>query len=121
MTLVDTSVWVEHFHLTDAALMAELEAGTVLVHPLVIGELACGVIRNRREVLALLAELPYAPSVGHTEVLAFLDARSLMGRGLGYVDVNLLASATLLPGTRLWTRDKRLASVAADLGLAWER
>ena len=87
------------------------------MHPFVIGELACGRLVDRAVVLEQLGDLPQAPVATHAEALAFVDARALMGRGLGYVDVHLLASAALGHETRLWTRDRRLAEVAAELGL----
>jgi predicted nucleic acid-binding protein len=117
--LVDTSVWVEHLRSGNATLAGELDAGRVLVHPFVIGELACGTLRNRREVLDLLDRLPSAPTATQTEALDFLERRALMGRGIGFVDVHLLASAALAAPARLWTRDRRLAAVATDLDLAW--
>ena len=119
MILVDTSVWVEHLRSGDATLAAELEAGRVLMHPFVIGELACGSLKNRREVLDLLSRLPPAPAATHSETLDFIERRSLMGRGIGLVDVHLLASAFLAAPARLWTRDRRLATVATDLDLLW--
>jgi predicted nucleic acid-binding protein len=115
--LVDTSIWVDHLRSANAVLVTELEAGNVLTHPLVVGELACGNLKNRREVLGLLAELPAADEVTHAEALSFLEARALMGRGVGFADVHLLASAALGENTLLWTRDKRLASIAGELGL----
>jgi predicted nucleic acid-binding protein len=118
--LVDTSVWVEHFRSANATLIDELGAGRVLSHPFVIGELACGNLHNRREVLDLLARLPSVPTATHVEALGFLDRRSLMGRGIGFIDVHLLASAALAAPTRLWTRDRRLATVASELNLAYE-
>jgi predicted nucleic acid-binding protein len=117
--LVDTSVWVDHLRSGNATLASELGAGRVLAHPFVIGELACGTLRNRREVLDLLGRLPSVPMATHVEALAFLERRGLMGRGIGFVDVHLLASAALAAPARLWTRDKRLAAVAFDLDLAW--
>jgi hypothetical protein len=118
MILVDTSVWVDHLRSNDPALVRALEAGIVVTHPFVVGELACGNLKNRSEVLALLQELPAAPVATDAEALAFIEAQSLMGRGIGYVDVNLLASTALATDT-LWTRDRRLASVAGDLQLAF--
>jgi len=118
--LVDTSVWVEHLRSGSAALAAELEGGRVLAHPLVIGEIACGNLKNRREVLGLLAELPSAPVATHAEAMAFLEERKLMGRGLGFIDVHLLASTALAAPARFWTRDRRLAAAAAALGLGHE-
>jgi len=116
--LVDTSVWVDHLRSNDAALVRALEAGIVVTHPFVVGELACGNLRNRGEVLRLLQDLPAAPEAANAEVLAFIEARSLMGRGIGYVDVHLLASAAL-GDHLLWTRDTRLAGVAGGLQLAF--
>lgn len=118
MILVDTSVWIDHLRQGDSALVKVLEAGEVLVHPFVVGELACGNLVNRGEVLRLLQALPEAQVAGHTEILGFIEYRRLMGRGIGYVDVHLLASVALTSATELWTRDRRLATVAADLNLA---
>jgi predicted nucleic acid-binding protein len=117
--LVDTSVWVDHLRSGSATLASELEAGRVLAHPFVIGELACGNLKNRREVLELLDRLPSVPTATHAEALRFLERRALMGRGIGFVDVHLLASAALGAPTRLWTRDRRLAVIAAELNLSY--
>jgi hypothetical protein len=95
----------------------ELNKGRVFVHPFVIGEIACGKISNRAEVLDLLRHLPSVAVATDDEALAFLERRALMGRGIGLVDVHLLASAALA-GTRLWTNDKRLAAVAEELALS---
>jgi len=119
MILVDTSVWVEHLRRGTAALATALEGGEVLTHPFVVGELACGNLKNRGEVLGLLGELPSAPVVTHAEALAFIERRALVGRGIGYIDVHLLASALLAGTARLWTRDRRLAAVAENLKLAY--
>jgi predicted nucleic acid-binding protein len=118
MILVDTSVWIDHLRSSDPRLQGALDAGRVGMHPFVLGELACGNLRNRREVLQLLAHLPAVPIASDLEVLGFIERMTLMGRGLGYLDAHLLASTTLAPGTRLWTRDRRLARVATELGLA---
>ena len=119
MILVDTSVWIDHLHrhLDDLAQALELE--DVVVHPFVIGEIACGTIRSRDEVLLLLRNLPRAPVATNEEVLTFIDDRQLMGRGLGYVDVHLLASAALGDDLVLWTSDKRLQRVARSLKLSF--
>ena len=117
MMLVDTSVWIDHLRHGDAALTAALEAGQVWMHSFVLGELACGNLRSRVEVLGLLQALPPMPVSTDKEVLFFIDQHELMGRGIGYIDVHLLASARM-GGTQLWTRDKRLHTVAAELGLA---
>jgi len=119
MILVDTSVWVDHLRDGTPALAAALEQGRVLTHPFVLGELACGNLKNRGEVLQLLGELPAAPMATDPEALDFIERRALMGRGIGYVDVHLLASVALAGTAQLWTRDKRLAAVAADLKLAY--
>jgi len=115
MILVDTSIWVDHFRKSDAQLRAALEAGQVLTHPFVIGELACGNLKNRAQVLALLRQLPSTPVATDNEALGFIERHFLMGRGVGYVDIHLLAAVALAPGTRLWTRDKRLAAIADGL------
>ena len=117
MILVDTSVWVDHLREGIPALAAVLDEGMVLTHPLVLGELACGHLPGRSEVLALLARLPTALQASDAEALELIERHSLMGQGLGYIDVHLLASAALTAGARIWTRDRRLASVALALGL----
>ena len=117
MMLVDTSVWIDHLRHGDATLTAALEAGQVWMHSFVLGELACGNLWSRVEVLGLLQALPPMPVSTDKEVLFFIDQHELMGRGIGYIDVHLLASARL-GGAQLWTRDKRLHTVAAELGLA---
>ena len=119
MILVDTSLWVDHLRKRAPRLAAALEQGSVLMHPFVLGELACGNLKNRREVLRLLGDLPGAPVATDREVLDFIERRALMGRGMGYIDVHLLASVALAGSARLWTRDKRLAAVAAELDLAY--
>lgn len=118
MILVDTSVWVEHLRAGKSALISALESGSVSTHPFVIGELACGNLANRREVLQLLRRLPSAPAATDSEILAFIEARALMGRGISYVDVHVLAAAVLAGDTHLWTLDKRLSGVAAEIGVA---
>jgi predicted nucleic acid-binding protein len=117
MLLVDTSVWSDHLRRHDAAMARLLEGRSVLVHPFVIGELACGVFPRRDETLLLLGRLPSAPQLGHSEVLGFIERHALAGRGIGFVDMHLLASA-LVAGAPLWTRDRRLADAASSLGIA---
>jgi predicted nucleic acid-binding protein len=119
MILVDTSVWVDHLRRTERVLVAALGAGQVLMHPFIVGELACGNLKRRIEVLSLLGDLPRVPTATDEEAMAFIERRRLMGRGIGYIDVHLLASAVLKAGTTLWTRDKRLASVADEVALAF--
>lgn len=117
MILVDTSVWVDHLRRDNPRLRALLGDAAVSCHPFVIGELACGTMRNRAVVLDLLMRLPPVPVAHHGEALAFIESRRLMGSGLGWVDINLLASA-LLGGAQLWTLDRALREVAASVGVA---
>jgi predicted nucleic acid-binding protein len=117
--LADTSVWVDHLRAGDDGLATALERGLVFTHPFIVGELACGWIRNRGEVLGLLGSLPVGPVATDDEALQYIDFHQLMGRGIGYVDVHLLASSALAEGLRLWTRDRRLEEVAAELGVAY--
>lgn len=117
MILVDSSIWVDHLRSDEPRLRQLLERGLVLGHPWVTGELALGHLAQRREVLGLLARLPAATVAMPEEVLGFIERHELMGRGIGYVDVQLLAS-TSLSAARLWTRDRRLATGAADLDIA---
>ena len=119
MILVDTSVWIAHLRKGAPALAAALEQGNILMHPFVLGELACGNLKSRCEVLRLLGDLPGAPQATNPEVMDFIEQRALMGRGVGYIEVHLLASVALAGTARLWTLDKRLAAVAADLKLAY--
>ncbi len=116
MVLVDSSVWVDHFHRKDALLVELLEAGEVITHPLVIGELACGRLAARQSTLGLLHALPGATEASSAEVLALIEHARLWGHGLGVVDMHLLASARL-NDARLWTRDKVLARAATRLRL----
>ena len=120
MILVDTSVWIDHLRSGEPALATALEGGRVMMHPFVLGELACGNLQNRREVLRLLNALPAAPTATDPEALDFIERRALMCRGLGYVDVHLLASTALAGDARMWTRDRRLAAVAAELELVFD-
>lgn len=115
MMLVDTSVWIDHLQRRSNTLSAALDRESVLTHPLIIGELACGSIKHRREVLSLLSDLPSAVVATHDEVLLFIEQQHLMGKGIGFIDAHLLASTALTPGSRLWTRDKRLAALALTL------
>ncbi|HHN65493.1 MAG TPA: PIN domain-containing protein [Nitrospirae bacterium] len=116
MILVDTSVWVNHLREGNSKLAELLEMGQVICHPFVIGELACGNLKNRKLILSLLSSLPSAVQAEHEEVLKFIEQHKLMGRGLGYVDIHLLASA-MLTGVPLWTFDKKLHKTACELGL----
>jgi predicted nucleic acid-binding protein len=116
--LVDTSVWVDHLRRRNARLAAALESMPVMTHPFVIGELSCGQLMQRREVLGFLNALPVLPVADHEEVLEFVAAHRFYGRGLGCVDMHLLAAARLAQQP-IWTLDKRLAAAAGELGLAY--
>ena len=117
MVLVDTSVWVDHLREGVPLLGDLLGAGEVVTHPFVAGELACGTLRNRAEILRLLGALPSATVATHAEAMHLVERHALHGTGIGWVDAHLLASA-LLSRTALWTRDRRLHSVARTLGIA---
>ena len=117
MILVDTSVWIQHLRTGSSELSSLLCDEQVLCHPFVVGELACGRLKNRKEILALLNALPGVRVAEHREVLHLLEAERLYGRGIGWVDAHLLASA-LLSGYSLWTLDKPLRKTAADLKIS---
>jgi hypothetical protein len=116
MVLVDTSVWIRHFRASDRQLVKLLEKWEVLVHPFIAGEIACGRLKDRREVLDRLAALPCAVIATHDEAMSFIEANSLSGSGIGYVDAHLLASARL-SGSTLFTADAALSRMARHLGL----
>lgn len=117
MILVDTSIWVDHLRSGNDELAGYLSQGIVLGHPLVVAELALGSLKSRTEILGLLDGLPAAPVAAVSEVRALIENRQLYQRGIGYVDASLLASSLLLPGTRLWTGDRRLRAVSEYLGV----
>jgi len=117
VVLVDTSVWVAHLRHGAVGLEALLHEGRAVCHPFIVGELACGNLRNRSNLITLLRSLPGAILAEHEEVMQFIENYSLMGKGLGYIDVHLLASA-LLTKVPLWTLDKKLNEVAVKLELA---
>ena len=114
MVLVDTSVWIDHFHKTNLNLSNLLEEGFVFVHPFIIGELACGNIKNRKEIFKLLQSLPQIKVTEHDELIYFIENNKLYGKGLGYIDIHLLASCKI-DNAKLYTRDKKLTSVAKEL------
>ena len=112
--LVDTSVWIDHLRRRHRRLSELLEQGQVATHPFVVGELACGNLRKRGEILGLLQALPAAPVAHHAEALHLLESAKLSGCGLGWIDIHLLASARLA-GIPLWSLDRRLAAAAGKL------
>jgi len=117
MILVDTSVWIDHLRHGDAELVSLLNAGQVLMHRFVIGELALGNLQNRNIVLGTLQNLPQVAAASDDEALHFIENNALSGTGIGYIDAHLLAAVRLSPGALLWTRDKRLLAESARLGL----
>jgi predicted nucleic acid-binding protein len=116
--LVDTSVWVDHLRSSEQRLIDVLNAGELVTHPFVIGEIALGNLPNRNTVLRLMADLPGVVVAEDAEVRTLIERQHLFGSGLGYVDCHLLAATVLTPDTSLWTRDRRLFRVAFRLGVA---
>lgn len=117
MILVDTSIWVDHLRRRDSRLIAILEAGQVLSHSFVIAELALGSLKNRKLILESLNALPRTVTATNDELLDFVEHHNLFGTGIGFVDAHLLASVHLVPGSWLWTRDKRLRAVAGRMAV----
>jgi len=120
MVLVDTSVWVSHLREGDNELAGLLNDGDVACHPFIVGELACGNLKNRTIIISLLQALPMVSVGEYKEVLAFIESHNLMGKGLGYVDVHLLVSAALT-GVSLWTFDKKLQYASRLLNLEYQQ
>ena len=114
MILADTSVWINHFRKGNKKLATLLNEGQVSCHRYIVGELACGNIQNRDEILTLLGALPGVQVADHEEIIHFISSHKLHGKGIGLIDAHLLAS-TLLSGSMLWTLDKALASMAKTL------
>lgn len=119
MILVDTSVWIDHLRTGDPGLTALLDEAQVLAHSWVSGELALGRLSRRSEILSLLRNLPQATAATEAEVMNLIESQHLFGRGIGLIDAHLLAATRLTTDAALWTRDKRLAGAAADLGIAY--
>jgi predicted nucleic acid-binding protein len=119
MILVDTAVWIDHLRHGDELLSQLLIQEHVLMHPMILGELACGHLKNREELLKLWSRLPKATEATHKETMYCIEQNQLMGKGIGYVDANLLASTMLSSNALLWTRDKRLHRLASHLNIAF--
>lgn len=118
MVLVDTSIWIDHFKIGNRSLQKLLLDVEVICHPFIIGELACGNLKSRKEILSLLHSLPMAPTLDHDEILYFIEGKKLMGIGIGLIDVHLLASAHLAHAP-LWTNDKKLRHASDTLGISY--
>ena len=118
MVITDTSIWVTHLRQGSRQLEKLLIDADVMCHPFIIGELACGNLKNRNEIISLLQSLPMAPIIEFDEFIFFIERNQLMGIGIGFIDIHLLASAQLT-GIPLWTADKRLKSAATKLDLAY--
>ncbi|MBD3223815.1 MAG: PIN domain-containing protein [Caldithrix sp.] len=116
MILVDTSVWIDHLHKTNLHLNRLLEEGLVYIHPFIIGELACGNIKNRDEIIKLLQNLPEVKTTDHDEIIYFIEKHKLHGKGLGYIAIHLLASCKI-GNTKLYTHDKKLITIAKELNV----
>lgn len=114
MILADTSVWVRHFREGDSSLTRLLEENLLLIHPFIIGELACGNLKNRQAILTHLLDLPMAPTAENNEVMHLIEQKRLHGKGLGWVDMHLVASV-LLSHAKLWTLDLSLRTICSDL------
>jgi len=119
MILVDTSIWIDHLRYSNIRLADLLDRSQVLAHPFVTGELACGNLRNRDEILRLLNDLPQSPVASPAEALHFIERNQLMGLGVGYIDIHLLAVTALAENAKLWTGYKRLEKVTSKMKLAF--
>ncbi|MFC1884285.1 type II toxin-antitoxin system VapC family toxin [Thermodesulfobacteriota bacterium] len=119
LILVDTSVWIRHLRESEINLIHLLEQGLVACHPFIVGEIACGGIKNRKEIIDLLNDLPSTDILDHQDIMEFIEYRKIMNKGLGYVDVHLLGSA-LVSETSLWTFDKALRKIANQLSIGYE-
>ena len=119
MILLDTSIWADHFRKSDPYIQQLLNGTQIAMHPMVAGELACGHLKNRRQSLILWQVMPQAKQATHQEVMQLIESNQLMGRGVGFIDFHLIASC-MLSNLKLWTKDKRLQTIAKELGIAFE-
>jgi predicted nucleic acid-binding protein len=117
--LVDTSVWINHLREGDQNLTELLEQGLVACHPFIVGEIACGGIKNRHEIIDLLNDLPSTEIIDHADIMEFIENRKIMNIGIGYIDVHLLGSA-LVSDTPLWTFDKALRKIAIQFSIGYD-
>lgn len=119
MILVDTSVWVDHFNQKDTYVHDQLAAGNLAIHIMVIGELACGNLRNRATTMSNLYKIPRLAELSHDSVIEAIEREQLMGKGIGFIDAHLICTTLQHKGARLWTRDRRLFQLADELGVAF--
>ena len=119
MILVDTQVWIHHFRTPNPSLIQHLSAGELVMHSMVIGELACGSLRDRAATIAMLNAIPKIHELTNENVINRIDNDALSGRGIGFVDAHLLCAVRETEGARLWTRDQRLNGIAGELGVAY--
>jgi predicted nucleic acid-binding protein len=120
MIIPDTSIWIDHIHHTDPQLAELLTKRKILVHPFVVGEIALGSMKQYDAIIESLLKLPAAPSATDAEVRFMIRRYTIMGSGIGYVDAQLLASTMLIDNARLWTRHRRLHTIASQVGVAFE-
>lgn len=120
MILVDTSVWIDHFRGRLSSLQPRLDQGEIMIHPFVIGELLLSGVNRRPDAVAELRQLPLSPTPRADETEALIISESLDGRGVGYVDTVILTAVRLQPGARLWTQDRKLRAVAAEMSVAFD-
>ena len=118
MVLVDTSVWIDHLRSDNDRLRGLLENGEVVCHPFVVGELACGNLANREEILGLMNDIPSIRPVSDSEAMFFLESNGLSGQGVGWIDIHLLAAARVVEAP-VWTLDRRLRRAARATGQFW--
>lgn len=119
MILADTSVWIDHLIVENLHLVSLLQRRQILIHPMVIGELACGNMRDRADVMRLLRGLPRTLVATHSEVLFLIESHRFKGRGIGFIDAHLLTSTVMASSAQLWTNDRRLRTLASELGVAY--
>ncbi|MDP4026044.1 type II toxin-antitoxin system VapC family toxin [Methylobacterium sp. NEAU 140] len=120
MIIVDTNVWIDHLRASEPLLVDLMREMLQRVHPYVVGELMLGNVSQHLDFMATLEEMPQADVAEHREVLDLIVTHQIYGLGIGYVDAHLLASAKLMPGSRIWTRDKRLASICDQFGVSFQ-
>jgi predicted nucleic acid-binding protein len=118
MILADTSIWIDYLRQGEPLLAEKLSQEQVLMHGMVLGELAMGNFKNRQRLLRQWSALPFIQSAADAQVLQFLETHQLMGKGIGWIDLHLVAAVALSKNAQLWTRDKRLRTIAETLNLA---